>query len=33
MHIVLPSKKIQKRDIIVMILTGIYMHSIDMKYL
>ena len=31
-HIVLPSKKIQKRDIIGMILVGIYMHSIDMKY-
>ena len=31
-HIVLPSKKIQKRDIIGMILVGIYIHSIDMKY-
>ena len=31
-HIVLPSKKIQKRDIIRMILAVIYMHSIDMNY-
>ena len=32
MHIVLPSKKIQKRDITGMILAGIYMLPINMKY-
>ena len=31
-YIALLSKKIQKRNIIGMILAGIYMHSIDMKY-
>ena len=31
-HVVLPSKKIQKKDIIEMILAGISMHSMDMKY-
>ena len=30
-HIVLPSKKIQKRDIIRMVLASIYMLTVNMK--